>query len=108
MLETVLVISVLINLLSFFYIRWLLKTVAVINQEVEQVMTLISDFQGHIKSVYELEMFYGDETLKSLMDHSRSLVATLQDLDLILNEQDTEYYQEEALIEEKEAEKKEN
>ena len=108
MLETILVLSILVNLLSFFYIRWLLRTIAVINQEVEQVMTLISDFEGHVKSVYELEMFYGDETLKSLMDHSRNLVDTLQDLDLILNEQTIEDYQEEMLIEEKEAAKKKN
>ena len=57
---------------------------------------MIDDFANHTRDVYELEMFYGDETLKSLMDHAGRLSERLQDIDLILNE-------EEKVIEEEEA-----
>ena len=33
---------------------------------------MINSFALHLKSVYELEMFYGDETLASLLEHATS------------------------------------
>ena len=33
----------------------------------------LSEFDQHIKFIYELEMYYGDETLKNLIRHSRDL-----------------------------------
>ncbi len=48
---------------------------------------MIEEFSTHLKSVYELEMFYGDDTLKSLMDHASQLSERLEDLDLVVNEE---------------------
>ena len=81
------IISFCLNLLFLFYVRWLLKTVAVINEDMQNLSTIIVDFSTHVKQVYELEMFYGDETLKSLMDHARVLSEKIADIDLILNEE---------------------
>ena len=33
---------------------------------------MIDSFTQHLQSVYELEMFYGDETLGHLMEHAES------------------------------------
>ncbi len=60
------------------------------NTEMLQINNLILEFSSHLKSVYELEMFYGDETLKSLMDHASQLSTNLQNLDLIINEESEE------------------
>lgn len=38
----------------------------------------------HVKSIHELEMFYGDETLGLLMKHSKELSEKLEEIDLIL------------------------
>ena len=84
------VISGCINLVAAFYIRWLIKVISAINQDIENVSILISDFTDHTKSVYELEMFYGDDTLKSLMTHASELSDQLKNIDLVLNEQEPE------------------
>lgn len=81
------IVSSIINLLALFYIRWLLKIVATINQDIDNVSLLIRDFAEHTKSIYELEMFYGDETLKALMQHASQISNQLSDLDLVLNEE---------------------
>ena len=60
------------------------------NTDMLQINNLILEFSSHLKSVYELEMFYGDETLKSLMDHASQLSINLQNLDLIINEESEE------------------
>jgi len=77
-----------INMLSLFYIRWLIKTITVINEDVKNVADLVREFATHTKQVYELEMFYGDDTLKKLMDHASQVSEKLSDLDLVLNEEE--------------------
>ena len=84
------IISSFINVAAFLYIRWLLKVVATINQDVDNVSLLIRDFANHTNSIYELEMFYGDETLKSLINHASEISKQLLELDLVLNEDSEE------------------
>lgn len=79
------ILSCCANLVALFYVRWLIKTIAVINQDVESLTEMVTDFAAHTKSVYELEMFYGDETLEALMKHATQLSEKLTDLDLVLN-----------------------
>tara|TARA_Y100000310_G_scaffold339301_2_gene431591 strand:+ start:552 stop:812 length:261 start_codon:yes stop_codon:yes gene_type:complete len=68
------------------YVRWFLSSLAAINTDVANVSDIIKDFTTHLKSIHELEMFYGDETLKSLINHSNILVETLDGMDLLLND----------------------
>ncbi len=82
------VVSSCINLLAAFYVRWLIKSIAVINEDMENVSTIIAEFTSHVKSIHDLEMFYGDQTLKSLMDHADAVADRLRDLDLVLNEEE--------------------
>ena len=81
------VLSALINILLFFYVRWLLKTVATINEDVQNVSRLLRDFSLHLSSIHDMEIFYGDDTLAALMKHASELSEKLADIDLILNEE---------------------
>lgn len=82
------IISSCLNILALFYVRWLIRVIATINEDIENVSGLVSEFAEHTKSVYELEMFYGDDTLKSLMDHASQLSEKLSNVDLVLNEKE--------------------
>jgi hypothetical protein len=42
-------------------------------ENVEFLIDDCDDFVRHLESIYELEMFYGEETLKGLLDHSKQL-----------------------------------
>jgi hypothetical protein len=64
-------VSLCVNILFLFYLRWLLKTLAIINQDTENLTLIIKDFSKHLEGIHELEMFYGDETLKGLIEHSK-------------------------------------
>ncbi len=33
----------------------------------------MDDFTSHLGAIYEMEMFYGEETLKGLLEHSKNL-----------------------------------
>jgi hypothetical protein len=84
---TMFIISTLINVFFLLYVRWLLMTVTAINEDIEGVGDLIRDFSSHLKTVHDLEMFYGDETLASLMQHAKELTDRLGSIDLILQEE---------------------
>jgi hypothetical protein len=45
--------------------------------------------------LHELEMFYGEPTLQSLMEHGRNMVDEISEIDLILNENEGEEFEEE-------------
>lgn len=80
------VVSLLINFLLLIYTRWLIVSLKVVNEDIEGMTEMINDYVSHVKQVYELEMFYGDDTLKSLLEHGSKLTTALLDLDLLLNE----------------------
>ena len=44
---------------------------------------MIDSFATHSKEVYEMEMFYGDQTLESLMNHARSFSDQLETFEYI-------------------------
>ena len=89
------IISISVNLFTLLYVRWLLTSLATINTDVSNVSDLINDFSTHLKGIHELEMFYGDENLKSLLDHSDMLRDALEEVDLMLNEKEEEEFAEE-------------
>jgi hypothetical protein len=69
-------IAVLIttNIFSILYCRFLLKNLVELSESIKDVRALIDGFRGHVDSLHELEMFYGDETLKSMIDHAKFVV----------------------------------
>jgi hypothetical protein len=54
-----------------------------IGNEIADLRDAVGGFANHVKSVYELEMFYGDQTLKALMDHARSFREYMDEFDYI-------------------------
>ena len=77
----VLSMSLLINVIMFWYSRRLTQRLSFIYSNIEDVSKLLSNYRVHLKSVYQMEMFYGDETLKFLMDHTVSISKLLEDFE---------------------------
>ena len=67
-------ISVLVNLLLVWYIRRVMKRSSLMCDITTDMLTALEDFSTHIEQVYELPLFYGDETIKELMGHSKEIV----------------------------------
>ena len=82
-------LSFAVNVVLFFYVRWIIKILGSVNEDMIILQDQIGAFTEHIKSVYELEMFYGDQTLKSLLEHAQELGSLLSEVDLIINSQES-------------------
>jgi len=98
MLETVLLISTVFNLFLMWYGYKLLKKYTYASQNTTEMLDVVEKYKKHLRGVYELETFYGDETLQSLLDHSEELVAYLVECEnsFSLTEREFEQYVEES------------
>jgi len=74
-----LAISLVFNGLMYWYSRQLTAKLAFIYDNIGDVSDIIANYRAHLKSVYSMEMFYGDETLKFLIDHTVSIGDLLED-----------------------------
>ena len=96
-LSIVLVISLIFNGIMYWYSRQLTQKLSFIYDNIGEVSELITNYRAHLKSVYSMEMFYGDETLKFLMNHTRSIGTLLEDYE------DPEFFVEEFMEQEEDA-----
>jgi hypothetical protein len=78
-LSIVLLISLGCNLLAAVYIRDILGRLGWLTQNLANLTQLIRGFQNHIRSVHELEKFYGDEDLKMVVQHTTDLIEVMDD-----------------------------
>ena len=78
-LSIVLGLSLIFNGLMYWYSKQLTSKLAFIYDNIGDVSELIANYRVHLKTVYSMEMFYGDETLQHLMNHTRSLSLLLED-----------------------------
>ena len=82
-LGMILTLSLVINVVLFMYSRNVTRKLGMIANEMADLRDATTSFANHVRSVYELEMFYGDQTLQALMDHARSFRDYLSGFDYI-------------------------
>ena len=78
-LTIVLLLSLGSNILAAIYIRDILGRLGWLTQNLANLTQLIRGFQNHIRSVHELEKFYGDEDLKLVVQHTTDLIEVMDD-----------------------------
>jgi hypothetical protein len=78
-LTIALLMSLGCNLIGFYYIRDILGRLGWLTQNIDNLGDLIRGFQTHIKGVYELEKFYGDDDIKLLVQHTSDLIEVMED-----------------------------
>ena len=72
-LACILMLSGGLNVLIFAYARSAITKLLTVSEEIGDLKQMVEKFSEHVSSVYSLDMFYGDETLKYLMEHAASL-----------------------------------
>lgn len=84
-LGIILTISIIGNVALAIYARAAIVRLLSIAEEIYDLKDMSDSLLDHLQSVYELEMFYGDETLGSLMNHARSYSEQFETFEYIYN-----------------------
>jgi len=87
-LTVICIFSICLNIFFVWYARRAIQQIEAYDIELEETIDVIRNFATHLKSVYEMEMFYGDETLRHLLSHARDIIAVFDDYDILPDEED--------------------
>ena len=71
-------ISIIANVGLFVYTRAVVVRLLSMAEELWDLQEMINAFATHTRAVYELESFYGDQTLQGLLQHAISLNEQLE------------------------------
>ena len=82
-LSAIATLSILLNIGIFTYARSVVSKLLNVSSELYDLGLMIDNFTIHLQSVYEMEMFYGDETLAGLIEHARSFNDQMDTFDFV-------------------------
>ena len=75
-----------------WYVRKVLLKMAMLVDRNKELANEIEEYTEHLETVYGLETFYGDDTLKGLLSHTKTLSENLRELggEVLFDEQGEE------------------
>jgi len=76
-------VSIMFNVCLVLYVKGAIVRLLSVSEELGDFQAMVDNFTNHLKTVYELEMFYGDQTLESLLQHARSFNEQLDTFEYI-------------------------
>ena len=77
-LSILLVLSLIVNGLFFWYTRKLLEKLSVFTEGVIDFRIKLQQVAAHLESVHQLEMFYGEPVLQRLIEHMKLTVIEIK------------------------------
>ena len=72
------VFALALNILLIWYTKQLLGRLNSSVEDQKEISVMFGSFTEHLSSIYELEMYYGDETLSNLLRHSKAITEELE------------------------------
>ena len=86
-LETILAclcaLSAIFNIVVFVYARSAISRLLYVAEELGDLKMMVDSFSSHVSGLYEMEMYYGDQTLQGLVDHAQSFNEQLETFEFI-------------------------
>jgi len=74
-----LITSIAANIFALWYIRRLLSKLFFIAENLGDLVDLLDNYRVHLKTLFELEDYYGDENIKFVLSHTTSLLEVLEE-----------------------------
>ena len=75
-------LSTLLNLLLVLYIIYSIRQKNSLEEDLQSMYEKMNNFCDHLEDVHSLEMYYGDQNLQNLINHSRQLINGMIDFQL--------------------------
>ena len=84
-LSAILALSMVLNVGLLLYARAAIVRIVSVSEELGDLQRMVDSFARHLKTVYELDSFYGDETLRKLLEHAISFNEQMETFDYIVS-----------------------
>ena len=80
-----LVISVVLNGVLLWYIRKMLGKLLSVSDNMGNLVEDLASYQNHIQQLYEMEMYYGEPSIKNLILHSKQILEHVREFSDVYN-----------------------
>lgn len=80
-----LVLSFCLNILLLWYIRRMLKQLLNVSDNMGNLVEDLASYQNHLQQLYEMEMYYGEPSIKNLIVHSRQVIEHVKQFSDVYN-----------------------
>ncbi len=64
-----------------WYIRKMLGKLLYISDSIGTLLVSSKNFSGHLEGLHSMEMYYGDQTLSALIDHSKQVIEDIKEFE---------------------------
>ena len=99
-LTAISIVSVILNIGLIVYAKAAISRLVLVSEELGDLQDMINSFLNHIKQVYEMDMFYGDQTLQGLLEHAREFSVQMESFEYIYSLTDEDEVEAQAEIQE--------
>ena len=93
--------SFLLNLFLIWYVAAFIRTLRFLTDNINIFVETFEDFSEHLSSIYEMEMYYGDQTLEELIKHATMVQNTFEEFGEILELYEEDIEEDQELLEER-------
>jgi hypothetical protein len=66
-----------------WYTKGILASLLFVSESQQDLSNELVSFSNHLNTIYELETFYGDETLASLIEHMKLVIEAIEEYESI-------------------------
>jgi len=80
-----LIFSIVLNILFIWYIRKMLKELLLVSDNMGNLIEDLTSYQNHLQQLYEMEMYYGEPSIKELIVHSRQIIEHVKEFSDVYN-----------------------
>ena len=77
-----LALSLSLNVLLIWFLRGLASRLILVSENMSDLVDHLVRYGSNLKSVYEMELYYGDETIQGLVKHTQMILEILSDFEL--------------------------
>jgi hypothetical protein len=77
-LSIILVLSIALNFLLGWYVVKLLQKIRTFTEGIFEIVEKLQLLSGHIETIYQLEMFYGEPVMQNLIKHLKVIVLDIK------------------------------
>ena len=58
-----------------------MKKLVFFAENIDNLREEVEEYSVHLESLYEMEMFYGDETIKGMIEHTKHVLTRIEDFE---------------------------
>tara|TARA_R110000851_G_scaffold185175_1_gene334470 strand:- start:454 stop:834 length:381 start_codon:yes stop_codon:yes gene_type:complete len=88
-MKTIVVLSVLCaffamtTIFLIWYVRKILTKLLFVSENIGDFVVVVDNYASHLETVYNMDMFHGDETIQGLIEHTKEVVTEAEEFESV-------------------------